>query len=120
MLSILFFSRSMMKKELDNRAFRLKFTVEENETEIGRASLYVLYNDLHERPYGLLEDVFVDEAFRGKGYGRELIHAVIEEAKTQNCYKLIATSRVGRPEVHAMYEKYGFQKYGVEFRIDFK
>lgn len=110
----------MMKKEVDSRAFRVKCTIEENEKEVGRASLYVLYNDLHEEPYGLLEDVFVDEAFRGKGYGRELVHAVIEEAKKQNCYKLIATSRVSRTEVHAMYEKYGFQKYGVEFRMDFK
>ena len=110
----------MLQKQIDNRAFRVKFTIEENEKEVGRASLYVLFNDLHEEPYGLLEDLFVDEACRGKGYGRELVHAVIDETKAQKCYKLIATSRENRPEVHAMYEKYGFEKYGFEFRMNFE
>lgn len=110
----------MLKQIIDDRAYRVKFTKEENGQEVGRASLYVLFNDLHEEPYGLLEDVFVDEAFRGKGYGHELVHAVIDEAKKRNCYKLIATSRESRPEVHAMYEKYGIKKYGVEFRMDLK
>ncbi len=108
-----------MKKSLDNRAFRLKFVEVENEKEIARASLYILYNDLHEEPYGLLEDVFVEEEYRGKGYARELVHAIIDEARAQGCYKLIATSREARPSVHALYEKYGFQKYGFEFRMDF-
>jgi GNAT superfamily N-acetyltransferase len=110
----------MLKKQTDTRAFRVKFTIEDEEKEVARASLYVLFNDLHEQPYGLLEDVFVDETYRGKGYGREVIHSVIEEAKAQNCYKLIATSRESRVEVHTMYEKYGFQKYGFEFRINFE
>ena len=110
----------MLQKQTDDRAFRIKFTIRDESKEVARASLYVLFNDLHQEPYGLLEDVFVDEAYRGKGYGRELIHSVIEEAKVQRCYKLIATSRVTRPEVHAMYEKYGFKNYGLEFRMDLK
>lgn len=110
----------MYKQIIDDRAYRVKFTVEEHEKEVGRASLYVLFNDLHEEPYGLLEDVFVEEAHRGKGYGRELVHAVIDEAKKRKCYKLIATSRESRTEVHAMYEKYGMKKYGREFRMDFE
>ena len=110
----------MLKQITDDRAYRIKFTVEDGGKEVGRASLYVLFNDLHEEPYGLLEDVFVDEACRGKGYGRELVHAVIDEAQKRKCYKLIATSRESRPEVHAMYEKYGMKKYGLEFRINFE
>ncbi len=108
----------MLKKEKDDRAFALKFTIEEAGREVGRASLYLLFNDLHIEPYGLLEDVFVQEEYRGKGYARELIYAVIEEAKKQKCYKLIATSRESRSEVHAMYQKYGFEKYGFEFRMN--
>ncbi len=110
----------MIQNTIDDRAYRVKFTAEENGVEVGRASLYVLFNDLHEEPYGLLEDVFVDDAYRGKGYGRDLVHAVIHEAKKRNCYKLIATSRESRSEVHAMYEKYGMKKYGREFRMDFE
>jgi len=37
-------------------SYGIKFFVEENGKELGRAYLYVLRNDLHERPFGLLED----------------------------------------------------------------
>jgi len=41
----------------------------------------LIYNDLHPEPYGLLEDVFVEEEFRGQGIGKSLVRAVIEKAK---------------------------------------
>lgn len=107
-----------IKRHEDHRLFRIKFSVEEDGKEVGRASLCIIYNDLHEEPYGLLEDVFVEESYRGKGYGRGLVHAVIDEAKRRHCYKLIGTSRNSRQEVHAIYEKYGLKKYGVAFRMD--
>ncbi|OGH66997.1 MAG: hypothetical protein A3B90_01985 [Candidatus Magasanikbacteria bacterium RIFCSPHIGHO2_02_FULL_41_13] len=111
----------MLKKNFDEKkASRITFTVEENEKIVGTAFLYVLYNETHTEPYGLFGDILVDEAYRGKGYGRELTQAVIEEAKAQNCYKLVATSREVRPEVHAMYERYGLKKYGFEFRMNLK
>lgn len=78
----------------------------------------MLRNDLHEVPFGLLEDVFVDPEARGHGIGPELVQAVIEEARAAHCYKLIATSRRERPAVHRMYERLGFRPHGTEFRID--
>ena len=112
---------NMLKKVFDeNKASRITFTVEEDGKVVGTAFLYVLYNETHPEPYGLFGDLFVDEAYRGKGYARELVQAVVEEAKIQNCYKLVATSRESRPEVHAMYERYGMKKYGFEFRMDFE
>jgi len=119
MFSIKFFIRDMSTQRTeDHRLFRIKFSVEEEGKEVGRASLCIIFNDGHEGPYGLLEDVFVEEAYRGRGYGRELIHAVIDEAKKQKCRKIRATSRNSRPEVHAMYEKYGFEKYGAAFKME--
>jgi GNAT superfamily N-acetyltransferase len=85
---------------------------------IGRALLFLIYNDLHPKPYGLLEDVFVEEKYRGKGIGKELVQRVIEKAKELGCYKLIATSRFERENVHRLYENLGFKKWGYEFRID--
>ena len=82
--------------------------------------MYVLHNDLHKEPFGLMEDVFVEESARGKGIGTELVRAVIAEAKKQNCYKLIATCRTERTKVHELYERLGFSKRGVEFRISFE
>ncbi len=98
--------------------FRLKILTTNNQ-ELGHVYLYLIFNDLHQKPYGLVEDLFVKEKFRQQGLGTRLLKAVIDLAKKNNCYKLIATSRFERELVHQWYENNGFKKYGFEFRIDF-
>ena len=96
----------------------IKIVAKEGSRTIGRAYLFLIVNHLHEQPYGLLEDVFVDEQYRGQGIGAQLVRAAVEEAKARGCYKLIATSRNSRPKVHELYERLGLQKYGAAFRMD--
>ena len=96
----------------------IRFSIVESDREIARDYLYVMHNDLHREPFGLLEDVYVDENYRGSGLGTKLVERVIDAAKEQNCYKLIATSRKQRPKVHQLYERLGFVLRGYEFRID--
>lgn len=97
----------------------IKISMEENGKEVARATLYLMSNDLHPEPFGLMEDVFVDEELRGQGIGSELVNQIIEEARKENCYKLVATSRHSREKVHELYEKLGFKNHGIEFRMDF-
>lgn len=116
-----YFYRNTDFEILEKELFSLgvKFELLKDKKVIGRAYLYLIKNDLHSEPYGLLEDVFVEEKFRGQGIGKKLVEMVIEKARELGCYKLIATSRFERENVHKFYEKLGFQKYGYEFRIDF-
>jgi GNAT superfamily N-acetyltransferase len=86
---------------------------------VGRAYLYLMTNDLHKRPFGLLEDVFVEPDHRGSEIGTALVKRVIAEAKRRDCYKLIATSRYARDRSHALYARLGFTDHGKEFRMDF-
>ncbi|WP_199304129.1 GNAT family N-acetyltransferase [Nodosilinea sp. FACHB-131] len=65
-----------------------------------------------------MEDVYVDEAYRGQGVGSELVNQVIVLAKRANCYKLIATNRTSKSKVHELYQRLGFTQHGVEFRIN--
>jgi GNAT superfamily N-acetyltransferase len=104
------------EKILSSNYYKFEYIIEGK--IIGRAFLFLIYNDLHSKPYGLLEDVFVEEEYRGKGIGKELVKKVIEKAKELGCYKLIATSRFGRENVHQLYENLGFKKWGYEFRMD--
>lgn len=104
--------------EIKREGYAVRLAASENGHECGRVWLYVMYNDLHKEPYGLLEDVFVDENQRGKGTGTALVQAAIEEAKKIGCYKLVATTRHHREIVCAWYEKFGFKNYGAEFRMD--
>ena len=107
-------------KEKTIETMGIKICVEENGREIGRCFIYLIKNDLHKEPYSLLEDVYVDENFRGKGIGTELVKRAIELARKLNCYKIIATSRFERENVHEFYQKLGFEKFGYEFRMDLK
>jgi len=97
----------------------LKFYIIEKGVEVARAYLYLLKNDLHDMPFGFMEDVYVNESKRGSGLGSKLVKSLIEEAKDRGCYKLICTSRYQKPEVHRLYGGMGFKDHGKEFRIDF-
>ena len=97
----------------------IRFSVNIDGVEVARAYLYLMHNDLHSEPFGLMEDVFVDESQRGEGLGTRLVNEVIAAAKENRCYKLIATSRDSRPNVHELYRRLGFSDHGREFRITF-
>jgi GNAT superfamily N-acetyltransferase len=97
----------------------IRFSVSVDDVEVARAYLYLMHNDLHGEPFGLMEDVFVDESQRGEGLGTRLVNEVIAAAKENKCYKLIATSRDSRPKVHELYRRLGFSDHGREFRINF-
>ncbi len=97
-----------------------RFSVERNNQEAGHAYVYMLRNDLHVQPFALIENIEVDEAYRGQGVGRELIEAVMTYSLESGCYKIIATSRNdgSRSNVHEWYKRLGFQVYGTELRIN--
>jgi GNAT superfamily N-acetyltransferase len=109
-----------LKKEIKKDVYGVKLVFEEKGKELGRGFLYILKNNLHKRPFALLEDVFVQEDMRGRGLGSKLIVAAIAEAKKRKCYKIIATSRNTKKELHGYYQKFGFELHGVELRINFK
>jgi len=105
------------KKEV--KSYGIKFFAEKDGKEVARAYLYIMTNDLKKEPFGYLEDVFVDEQLRGQGIGTKLLETVIAEAKKIGCYKLVATSRYGREAVHKLYERKGFENFGIEFKMYF-
>ncbi|MFA6548199.1 MAG: GNAT family N-acetyltransferase [Candidatus Magasanikbacteria bacterium] len=107
-------------KQIEKSVAGVKIFVEEDGKEIGRAWLYLIHNNLHIEPYGLLEDVYVDENYRKRGVGNKLLKKIIALAKEKKCYKLLATSRHSRKEVHGWYERLGFKEYGSAFRMDLK
>ena len=109
-----------METKIDKKIVKasgVKFFVKKEGKEVARAFLYIMNNDLKKEPFGLLEDLFVDESLRGQGIGTELLKMVIDEAKKLGCYKLVGTSRHERESVHKMYEKIGFKKFGIEFKM---
>lgn len=64
---------------------------------------------------GLIEDVAVDNNYRGYGIGRLLIESLQEQAVKRNCYKTILNCS---EENIGFYEKCGFYQKEVQMRWD--
>ena len=105
-------------RKKDVPAKGVKLFVEMDGKVVGRAYLYIMTNELHDAPFGFMEDVFVEEEYRKHGIGTALVNALVEEARKRGCYKVIATSRHERPKVHDLYVKLGWKDHGKEFRVD--
>lgn len=107
-------------KEFTLQAKGYRFSEEREGVEIGHAYVYILRNDLHEAPFGLLENLYVEPLFRAQGIGGLLHGKVVDKARELGCYKLVAMSRSDgtRKNVHAWYDRLGYRDYGTEFRMD--
>lgn len=97
----------------------IRYSVTIDDVEVGWVFLFLIQNDRHKEPYGLLENLYVDQDFRGCGVARLLIRKVIDEAKKYNCYKLLTQSRHSKEYLHGVYERYGFFEHGKNFRMNF-
>jgi GNAT superfamily N-acetyltransferase len=110
---------SIIIEERPSEATTYYFEVVRGEKKIGRGRLIVAQNSLHNKPFGLLEDIKVEDHLQNQGIGTQLINAIITKAKTLGCYKLIATSRFEREKVHQWYKKLGFIHTSKGFRMNF-
>lgn len=75
---------------------------------VGMATLIV-----YRIPYtkkAILEDVVVDEKFRGQSIGTKLIKTAIAKAKKTGAYVIDFTSRPSRESANRLYKKLGFKK----------
>lgn len=109
-----------LRRFVEKKSFAVKYEAREGRKKIAWGYLYVIFQDRHAEPYGLLENVYVEAERRNKGLGRTIVRALIAEAKKQRCYKIIGTSKAANTNAHRFYERLGFKNVGYEFRMDLK
>lgn len=56
-----------------------------------------------------LEDLFVEESARGKGYGRKLLEAAVERARSRGCDRIQLDVNQANEGALALYESLGFR-----------
>ena len=76
----------------------------DNNTIAGVASLYIIKKLT--RTLGLIEDVVVNENYRGKGIGKKLVEKLIGIATDKKCDKTVLNSSEQNSE---FYKKIGFE-----------
>ena len=58
-----------------------------------------------------IESVVVSSSYRGRGYGRELMSALVEAAKGFQAHHIQLTSNPARVAANRLYQELGFVKY---------
>lgn len=83
--------------------------LEKNDTLIGFGVL-IMYHIPSTGKVGRIEDVIVDEKYRGQGFGKLLVQKMISVARENGLVKLNLTSNSQRIAAQKLYETLGFQK----------
>jgi len=84
----------------------------DSNTITGVASLHIIKKLT--RTLGLIEDVAVNENYRGKGIGKKLVEKLIGIASEKSCDKTVLNSSEKNSE---FYEKIGFEKTEIQMII---
>jgi GNAT superfamily N-acetyltransferase len=69
------------------------------------------------RAYGLIENVVTDAAFRGRGYGKQMLQAAVAAAWQADCYKVMLMTGSKKPSTLAFYASAGFEQSKTGFQI---
>jgi GNAT superfamily N-acetyltransferase len=60
------------------------------------------------RPVAQVENVVVDEPWRGRGIGEAMMRWAIDQARRQGCFRVQLTSNKARKDAHRFYQRLGF------------
>lgn len=103
-------SRSMTLQALDeivnDKNIALAVVKDANRI-VGMGTLYIIPKIGKKNAY--LEDIIVDEAYRGQGLGGKLTTLLIESARARGVGSITLTSRDIRVAAHKLYTKLGFK-----------
>ena len=105
------FSKSVNPKYLsDPNSTTIVISIED--IIVGVASIHIIKKLT--RILGIIEDVAVNEKYRGKGVGKKLVEKLILIGKQKNCDKIVLSSS---EENSKFYEKIGFKKKELQMVI---
>ena len=91
---------------------------EDYEDLAGTLVLAILPNLAHGgAPYAVVENVVVDEEYRGEGVGTALMREAISRARQAGAYKLALCSNLEREEAHTFYRSLGMKQTHAGFEV---
>lgn len=67
------------------------------------------------RPYGVIENVVTDAAYRRRGFGQAVLKAALDRAWARDCYKVMLATGSPQESTLRFYESAGFTRGGKTF-----
>lgn len=84
------------------------FLLLDNDTVIGMLTVGIYLSPTGSKAW--IEDVVVDNAYRGRGLGKQLVIHAIDYCKIQGVDTLMLTSKPKRIAANALYQSLGFER----------
>lgn len=87
------------------------FVVENEGKLVGFVQLYPLFSSTRMKRYWLLNDLYVNENYRGKGFSKQLIEASKELAKSTDAAGILLETGKSNDIGNKLYPRCGFEIY---------
>jgi ribosomal protein S18 acetylase RimI-like enzyme len=100
-------TRADLRSIVENKQ-SIMVVVEDKQRIVGMGTLYI-QQKMGKRP-AHLEDMVIDDEYRGQGLGKKLMQALIAVAKKNKVARIDLTSGHDRVGANALYEKMGFKR----------
>ena len=100
-------SMELLSKIITNPNHEL-WVVKDADRIVGMATLAIVM--LPEGERAQIEDVVVDEKYRGRGLGEKISSTLIEQARARNIATITLSSRADRIAANKLYQKLGFEQ----------
>lgn len=95
-------------KEIIGQEHTHLFFLKVDDTVAGMLTTGIYYSPTGSKAW--IEDVVIDEHFRGKGLSKQLMLHTIRFLKTRNIAQVMLTSKPARIVANQLYQKLGFEK----------
>jgi len=100
--------RSVYARIMSGEGLHL-FVLEDSEQVKATCYLNIIPNITRSAsPYAVIENVVSDKAWRGRGFGRQIIGHALEFAWSQGCYKVMLQTGSHRESTREFYSACGF------------
>jgi GNAT superfamily N-acetyltransferase len=103
-------AESFLKERIEKADSEI-FVAENDGKLIGFVQLYPLFSSTRMKRYWLLNDLFVNENYRGKGFSKELIEETKELAKSTNSAGILLETGKSNDVGNRLYPSCGFELY---------
>jgi ribosomal protein S18 acetylase RimI-like enzyme len=102
-------AREFLKARLMNEE-SVVFLAVEGSNPVGFVQLYPSFSSVSMRKSWVLNDLYVEEQFRGKGAGEKLIHKAIQFSKETGAKGILLETGKENKNAQRLYEKIGFER----------
>jgi len=103
-------AENFLKQRIENKDSEI-FVAESEEKLTGFVQLYPLFSSTRMKRYWLLNDLYVNENYRGKGFSKKLIEEAKQLAKSTNASVILLETGKSNDIGNQLYPSCGFEIY---------